>query len=62
MAIPKTLNQLRSKILYEWNNLPENYVFSVCDINETSCLVVVKSVRDIPTDIDAAAGFNLRIL
>ena len=25
-AIPTTLNQLRAKVLYEWNNLPQNYV------------------------------------
>ena len=25
-AIPTTLNQLRANILYEWNNLPQNYV------------------------------------
>ena len=25
-AIPTTLNQLRAKIVYEWNNLPQNYV------------------------------------
>ena len=25
-AIPTTLNQLRAKILYKWNKLPQNYV------------------------------------
>ena len=25
-AIPTTLNQLRAKFVYEWNNLPQNYV------------------------------------
>ena len=25
-AIPTTLNQLKAKVLYEWNNLPQNYV------------------------------------
>ena len=25
-AIPTTLNQLRAKILYKWNNLPQNFV------------------------------------
>ena len=42
-AIPTTLNQLRAKILHEWNNLPQNYV----QRHETSmrrrCLVVANS-------------------
>ena len=25
-AIPTSMNQLRANILYEWNNLPQNYV------------------------------------
>ena len=25
-AIPTTMNQLRAKVLYKWNNLPQNYV------------------------------------
>ena len=61
-AIPKTLNQLRAKILYEWNNLPQNYVQRFVTSMRRRWLVVVKSVGDIPTDIDAAAGFDLIIL
>ena len=33
-AIPTTLNELRAKLLYKWNNLPQNYVQQY-DINET---------------------------
>ena len=58
VAIPKTLNQLRAKILFEWNNLPQNYVQRCLTSMRGHCLVVLKSVGDIPKDIDAAAGFD----
>ena len=44
VAIPKTLNQLRAKILYEWNNLPQNYVQRFVTSMRRRCLVVVRSV------------------
>ena len=62
VAILKTLNQLRANILYEGNNLPQNYFQRCVTSMRRRCLVVVTSVGDIPTDIDAAAGFDLRIL
>ena len=59
VAIPKTLSQLRAKILYE---SPRNYVQRFVTSMRRRCLVIVKSLGDIPTDIDAAAGFDIRIL
>ena len=47
-AIPTTLNQLRAIILYEWNNLPQNYVQRYVTSMRRHCLSVVNSVGDIP--------------
>ena len=55
VAIPKTLNQLRAKNLYEWNNLPQKYVQRFVTYMRRRRLAVVKSEVD-------AAGSNLRIL
>ena len=48
-AIPTTLNQLRAKIHYEWNNLPQNYVQRYVTSMRRRCLAVVKVREDIPT-------------
>ena len=42
-AIPTTLNQLRAKILYEWNNLPQNYVQHYVTSMRRHCLAVFNS-------------------
>ena len=42
-AIPTTLNQLRAKILNEWNNLPQNYVQRYVTSMRRRYLAVVKS-------------------
>ena len=42
-AIPTTLNQLRAKVLYEWNNLPQNYVQRYVTSMRRRCLAVVNS-------------------
>ena len=42
-AIPTTLNQLREKILYEWNNLSQNYVQQYVTSMRRRCLAVVNS-------------------
>ena len=42
-AIPTTLNQLRAKILYECNNLPQNYVQRYVVSMRRRCLGVVNS-------------------
>ena len=47
-AIPTKLNQLRAKILYEWNNLPQNYVQRNVTSMRRHCLAVVNSAGDIP--------------
>ena len=47
-AIPTTLNQLRAKILYEWNNLPQNYVQRNVTSMRRRCLAEVKSAGDKP--------------
>ena len=38
-----TLNQLRANILYEWNNLPKNYVQRYVTSMRRRCLAVVNS-------------------
>ena len=47
-AIPTTLNQLRAIILYELNNLPQNYVQRYVTSMRRQCLAVVNSAGDIP--------------
>ena len=47
-AIPTTLNQLRAKIIYEWNNLPQNYVQHYVTSMRHPCLAVVNSAGNIP--------------
>ena len=42
-AIPTTLNQLRAKILHEWNNLPQTYFKRYKTSMRCSCLAVVNS-------------------
>ena len=42
-AIPTTLSQLRAKILYEWKNLPQNYVQGYVTSMRPRCLAVVNS-------------------
>ena len=42
-AIRTTLNQLRAKIRYEWNNLPQNYVQRYVTSMRRRCLAVVNS-------------------
>ena len=42
-AILTTLNQLRAKILYERNNLPQNYVHHYVTSMRRRCLAVVNS-------------------
>ena len=42
-AIPTTLNQLRAKIFYEWNNFPQNYVQRYVTSMRRRCLAVVNS-------------------
>ena len=42
-AIPTTLNQLRAKILYEWNNLSQNYVQHYVTSMRRRFLAVVNS-------------------
>ena len=48
-AIPTTLNQLRANILYEWNDLPQNYFQRYVTSMRRCCLAVVYSSGDIPT-------------
>ena len=43
-AIPTTLNQPRAKVLYEWNNLPQNDVQRYVTSMRRRCLAVVNSV------------------
>ena len=45
-AIPTTLNQLRAKILYEWNNLPQNYVQRYVTSMRSLCLAEVNSAGE----------------
>ena len=47
-AILTILNQLLAKILYEWNNLHQNYVQCYVTSIRRHCLAVVKSAGDIP--------------
>ena len=47
-AILTTLNQLRAIIVYEWNNLPQNYVQHYVMSMRRRCLAVVNSADDIP--------------
>ena len=47
-AILTTLNQLGAIILYEWNNLPQNYVQRYVTSMRRHCLAVVNSAGDIP--------------
>ena len=66
-AAPTTLNQLRAKILYQWNNRLQNYVKQYVTSMRRRCLVVVNSAGGhtynyVYMDMDAAAGFDLRIL
>ena len=42
-AILTTLNQLRAIILYEWNNLPQNYVQRYVTSMRRHCPAVVNS-------------------
>ena len=42
-AIPTTLNQLKAKVLYEWNNLPQNYIQRYVTSMRRRCLAVVNS-------------------
>ena len=42
-VIPTTLNQLRAKVLYEWNNLPQNYVQRYVTSMRRCCLAIVNS-------------------
>ena len=46
-AIPTTLNQLRAKILYDRNILPQNYVQRFVTSMRCRCLAVVNSAGDI---------------
>ena len=48
-AIPTTLNQLRAKIIYQWNNFPQNYVKRYEKSMRRRCLAVVNSAGNIPT-------------
>ena len=43
-AILTTLNQLRAKVLYKWNNLPQNYGQRYVTSTRRCCLAVVNSV------------------
>ena len=63
-AIPTTLNQLRAKIIFEWNNLPQNYVQRyVTSIGRRGLAVNSAGGQTrYYVDMDAAAGFVLRIL
>ena len=45
-AIPTTLNQLRAKILYEWNNFPQNYVQRYVTSVRPRCLAIVNSAGE----------------
>ena len=47
-AITTTLNRLRAKILYGWNNLPQNYVQRYVTSTRRHCLAIVNSAGDIP--------------
>ena len=47
-AITTTLNQLRAKILSQFNNFPQNYVKCYVTSMRRRCLAVVTSVGDIP--------------
>ena len=42
-AKPTTLNQLRAKVLFEWNKLPKNYVQRYVTSMRRHCLAVVNS-------------------
>ena len=42
-AKPTTLNQLRAKVLFEWNKLPKNYVQRYVMSMRRRCLAVVNS-------------------
>ena len=42
-SIPSTLNELRAKNLYEWNNLPQNYVQRYVTSMRRRCVDVVNS-------------------
>ena len=44
-AIPTTLDQLGAKIIFEWNNFPQNYVKRYVTSVRRRCLAVVKSAR-----------------
>ena len=44
-SIPSTLNELSTKILYEWNNLPQNYVQRYVTSMRRRCVAVV-SISD----------------
>ena len=66
-SIPTTLNQLRATLLYEWNNLPQNYVQRYVTSIRRCCLAVVNiagghTCYKVHMDMGAAAGFDLRIL
>ena len=47
-TIPTTLNHLRAKLFYEWNNLPQNYVQRYVTLMRRRCLTIVNSAGDIP--------------
>ena len=47
-AISTTLNQLRANILYEWNNLPQNYVQRYVTSMRRGCLAEVNCAGDMP--------------
>ena len=67
-AIPTTLNQMRAKSINYWNNLLQDYVQRCVMSMRRRCLAVVNGAGGGHTrhyvymDIDAAAGFDLRIL
>ena len=42
-ASPTTLNQLRAKILFEWNSLPQNFVQHYVTSMRLRCLTIVNS-------------------
>ena len=46
-AIPTTLNQLRAKIFYDFNNFPQNYVQCYVTSMRRRCIAVVNSAGDI---------------
>ena len=62
-ATPTTLNQPRANIFYEWNNLPQNYVQCyVTSMRHRSEQCGGHTCHEVHMDMDAAAGFHLRIL